>query len=136
MANLAMCLSECWVRPQEYVSSRCCSRRSLSPRERTGINWVATDGTDQRTPPCGRAAEILDCRIGPYLDQGVCAALRRDGAARATLWLEARSRGRAEFLTRAACLRRLIPASLVSGVGRNPSRALCVASRWPAATLN
>ena len=30
------------VGPQECVSARCCSRRSLSLRERTGINWVAT----------------------------------------------------------------------------------------------
>ena len=62
------------------------------------------------------------------------AALRRDGAARAALWLEA-PRARARQLGAVSpFLSWLIPASQFSGVARNPSRALRVATRWPAAT--
>jgi hypothetical protein len=70
-------------------------------------------------------------------DQGGCAARRRCGASRAALWLEA-------LLARARrTSMRASPfgsggsssASRLSGVDRNPSRALRVAwRRWPTAT--
>ena len=67
--------------------------------------------------------------------QGGFAALRRS-ALRAALRLEA-PLARARQLD-AACrlIRWPIPASRLSGVARNPSRALRVAARWPPATLD
>jgi hypothetical protein len=60
----------------------------------------------------------------------------RNGAARAALWLEARAHGRAQMYARTAFAQVAHPGFRLSGVGRNPSRALCVAyGRWPAATL-
>jgi hypothetical protein len=76
------------------------------------------------------------CRIAPSQDQARLRCAPPHGAARAALWLEA-PRARERQIDAACRLSRwLIPAPRLSGVARNPSRALRVATRWPAATLD
>jgi hypothetical protein len=93
------------------------------------IQPEAPTGHPGQPSAAGSAAELRLSRI-----KGGCAALRRHGATRAALWLEApRARTRHPRVSSQLIWWRSLASSL-SGVVRNPSRALRVATRWPAAT--
>jgi hypothetical protein len=70
--------------------------------------------------------------------KSAAAARRRCGASRAALWLEAPLARARRTSMRASPFGSggSSSAARLSGVGRNPSSALRVAARWPAATLD
>src|SRR6266487_1519898 len=96
------------------------------PQRRRVMKTTCTDRTVEQLIPLPNRAVLKSRRLR-------CAPPH--GAARAALWLEApRARAR-QLEARSRLTRWLIPASRLSSVARNPSRALRVATRWPAAKL-